>query len=227
MTRRTFLFSGLMALPLLPACTSTHTASRSGEIDLFDGKSLVGWKSVSMDPQAKLEGTWSVRDGLLISTGAPFGFIYKPREFTNFRMVVEYRWPVGIKPGNSGIFSRINDTARALPRCVEVQLMHGSAGDVLTLQGMGMEQNQERFFEVKKHELAGDIRGVKKLQDAEKPPGEWNRVEILAQGPVYTVWINGQQLNKASGIETRPGFVGLQAEGGQIEFRRATITPLP
>jgi hypothetical protein len=140
---------------------------------------------------------------------------------------VEYRWPAGAKPGNSGIFSRINDTRRSIPRCVEVQLMHGSAGDVLTLQGMSMRSAQERFFEVKKHELAGDICGVKKLQDAEKEPGQWNRVEILAQGPAYTVSINGQHVNQAMGVETRPGFIGLQSEGGEIHFRRATITPLP
>jgi hypothetical protein len=227
MKQRILVSSGLLGLLLLAACATTDRASRNGAVELLDGKSLAGWKPVLADPNARPENTWSVRDGVLVCTGAPVGFIYKDRLFTNFQMVVEYRWPPGVKPGNSGIFSRINDTSRALPRCVEVQLMHGSAGDVLTLQGMGMESNQERFFEVKNHELAGDIRGVKKLLDAERPPGEWNRVEILAQGPLYTVTVNGQPVNKVSGIETRPGFVGLQSEGGQIEFRRATITPLP
>jgi hypothetical protein len=219
--------AGLAAILLATGCATTDNGSQQRTIQLFDGKSLAGWKFVAADPQAKMESTFSVREGVLVCTGEPVGFIYKDRQFTNFRMVVEYRWTAGMKPGNSGVFSRITDTKTALPRCVEVQLMHGNAGDILTLQGMGFETNPERFFEVKKHELAGDIRGVRKIQNAEKAPGEWNRVEILAEGPVYTVWMNGQQINQAFGLETRPGFVGLQSEGGQIEFRLATITPLP
>ena len=150
----------------------------------------------------------------------------RPSAFTNFRLVVEYRWPPGQKPGNSGILTRINGPVRALPRAAEVQLMHGNAGDVLGLQGMQVLDGQPRFFAVNAHEIAGDIRGVKKLVDAEQPPGEWNRVEVLAEGGSYTVWMNGQQINHAVGVEIRPGPIGLQSEGGEIHFRRATLTPL-
>ena len=210
---------------LLPGC-QTPGQARS-EIKLFNQKDLTGWTFVSADPQAKREGTWSIDKGILSCTGIPVGFIHTARQFTNFRLVVEYRWAPGAKPGNSGIFSRINDPSRALPRCVECQLMAGSAGDILTLQGMGFAAGQERFFEVKNHELGGDIRGVRKAQAAESATGEWNRVEILADGATYTVWLNGTQVNSASGIEVKSGFIGLQSEGGAVQFRQVTLTPLP
>jgi hypothetical protein len=79
---------------------------------------------------------------------------------------------------------------------------------------------------VKKHAVAGDIAGVHKLLDAEKPPGEWNRVELLAQGARYTVWVNGKLVNDVGGVELGAGPVGIQSEGGVIQFRRVTLTSL-
>ena len=98
---------------------------------------------------------------------------------------------------------------------------------MLGLQGMQVAGGQPRYFEVMNHAVAGDIRGVKKTADAERPGGEWNRVEVLAQGDSYTVWMNGQEINQARGVEIRSGQIGLQSEGGEIHFRRVTLTPLP
>jgi hypothetical protein len=105
--------------------------------------------------------------------------------------------------------------------------LHGTAGEVLGLHGLKVAAAQPRFFEVKAHKIAGDIAGVRRLADAERPPGEWNRVEVLAQGDGYTVWMNEQKINQATGVEVIAGPLGLQSEGGEIHFRRATLTPLP
>jgi hypothetical protein len=219
-----------LALPFAAAILLTLTACRSvshsPSVELFNGRDLTGWTPVLADPAVKPEAVWRVKDGILICTGTPIGFIYSDRTVTNFRFVVEYRWPPGSKPGNSGVFSRIHDQFTAIPRCVEAQLLHGSAGDILGLQGMKLATNQARYFFVAHHPAAGDINGVKKLEDREAPPGQWNRVEVLAQGPTYTVWVNGHQVNSAAGVEVMPGHVGLQSEGGEIHFRRATLTPL-
>jgi hypothetical protein len=152
--------------------------------------------------------------------------MYKGPEVTNFRLAVEYRWAPGTKPGNSGIFSRIKGQMKPIPQTVEVQLMHGSAGDTMGLQGRTVTAGQPRFFEIKNHAVAGDVAGVKKTVDMEKPAGEWNRVEILAQGSRYQVWINGTQVNDLTGVEVVPGFIGLQSEGGVIHFRNVNLTPL-
>lgn len=211
----------------LAGCGSLESKSSTAPRDLFNGKDLKGWTHVLEDPTVPREAVWSVRDGILTCKGTPLGVLQTERAFTNFRLVLEYRWPPGSKPGNSGILTRINGPSRALPRCTEVQLQHGNAGDVLGLQGMQVASGQPRYFEVMNHAVAGDIRGVKKTADAERTGGEWNRVEVLAQGGSYTVWMNGSEINQVQGLETRSGQIGLQSEGGQIQFRHVRLTPLP
>jgi len=214
---------GLLLL-VMASCSTTNQHKRT--MELFNGKDLVGWQQVLADPSVPLSQVWSVENRLLVCQGKPLGFLYRGPEVTNFRLVVEYRWPPGSEPGNSGIFSRLGEPLKALPRTIECQLKHGDAGDLMGLQGKAITGGQPRFFEVKKHELAGDISGVKKMMDAESPPGEWNRVEILAQGPHYQVWINGKLVNDVDGVEVTSGPIGVQSEGGVIQFRRVTLTPL-
>lgn len=214
---------GLLALAL----ASCRTGPREREaLELFDGKTLSGWDYVLADSTVKMDQVWSVQDGILTCQGSPIGFLYKGPDATNFRLVVEYRWRPGETPGNSGIFSRINGAMKPIPQAVEVQLKHGSAGDVMGLQGRKVVAGQPRFFEVKAHPQAGDIAGVKKLEDAEKSAGEWNHVEIVAQGPRYSVSMNGKLINEAEGVEVVPGPIGLQSEGGIIQFRKVTLVPL-
>lgn len=199
---------------------------KSGTAALFNGTDLNGWHAVSADPSVPAAKVWSVRDGMIVCAGAPVGFLHTDRTFTNFRLQVDYRWAPGTKPGNSGIFSRIQETSRPLPRTVEVQLMNGNAGDVLTLQGLGIASGQPRSFHVAKHELAGDIDGVKKLENAERPAGDWNHLEIQARGDTYVVHLNGRKVNEVQGVHVAAGPVGLQSEGGEIHFRGVTIQPL-
>jgi len=215
------------ALAILAGGCCSHCSSKgSRTVELFDGKSLDGWNYVLADSTVKKEDVWSVQDGILTCKGTPVGAIYRGPEVKNFRLVVEYRWAPGEKPGNSGIFSRIHDDIKPLPPCVEVQLQHGNAGDVLGLQGTKVVGGQPRFFEVKQHPLAGDIAGVKKMSDAEKPAGEWNRLEITATEDVYRVEMNGKLINEVPGVGQHVGPVGLQSEGGAIQFRRVTLTPM-
>jgi hypothetical protein len=173
-----------------------------------------------------MDQVWSVQDGILTCQGTPVGAIYRGPDVTSFHLAVEYRWAPGGKPGNSGIFSRITPPLKPIPQAVEVQLLHGSAGDVMGLQGRQVAASQERFFQIKQHPLAGDIAGVKKLADFEKPAGEWNHLDILAQAGHYKVWLNGKLANEAEGVETVAGSVGLQSEGNVIQFRRVQLTPL-
>ena len=224
--KRNWLNWAVGGLLVLGAASCSTTGEHKRAIELFNGKDLAGWQQVLAEPNVAMGQVWSVEKGLLVCQGKPLGFLYRGPEVTNYRLVVEYRWPPGSEPGNSGIFSRISEPLKPLPCTVECQLKHGSAGDVMGLQGRHVAADQPRFFEVKKHELAGDIAGVKKMLDAEKPPGEWNHVEILAQGPRYQVWINGKLVNAANGVEVTSGPVGVQSEGGVVQFRRVSLTPM-
>lgn len=194
-------------------------------VALLNGKNFDGWTHVLADPAVKRDQVWSLRDGMLVCTGTPIGVLYTEKNYTNFRLVVEYRWAPGAKPGNSGIMSRLAPGTGALPRTVEVQLAHGNAGDVIGLQGFPIAGGQERWFE-RDSKVAGKITGVKKAAAAEKAPGEWNRVEIEARKDRYTVRINGQLVNEVRGVEVKAGPIGLQSEGGEVHFRGVMLTPL-
>jgi hypothetical protein len=135
---------------LILAVTSCSTgASKKATIELFNGQDLNGWDYVSADPQVSMGQVWSVEDGILNCKGTPVGAIYRGPVVTNFRMSVDYRWAPGATPENSGIFSRISLPPKAIPQAVEVQLKHGSNGDVMGLQGRRVEAGQARFFTVK------------------------------------------------------------------------------
>lgn len=214
---------GLLLLGIA-SCSTPGENKRA--IELFNGKDLAGWKHVLAAPDVAMSQVWEVQNGVITCQGEPLGALYRGPAVTNFRLLVEYRWPPGSEPGNSGIFSRISEPLKPLPCAIEVQLKHGSAGDVLGLQGKPIAGGQPRFLEVKAHAVAGDITGVKKMLEAENPPGEWNRVEILAEGEQYRVWLNGKLVNEVGGVAVAPGPVGIQSEGGRIQFRRIALTPL-
>lgn len=213
-----------LGLALAISCSSAW-AQAGKALELFNGKDLSGWSHVSAEANTKLEQVWSVKDGLIVCTGAPMGYLHTEKKFKNFQLEVEYRWAPGQKPGNSGIFSRINGDPKALPRCIETQLKHTSAGDLLGFHGMMIAGDAARFI-TKKSDLVGDMRGVKRATGNEKPPGEWNQVRIRLQGGAMTVWFNGEKVNEATDVEPIAGFVGLQSEGGEVHFRNVRLTEL-
>ena len=75
--------------------------------------------------------------------------------------------------------------------------------------------------------VLGDMTGVGRAADLERPVGEWNRYEIVLDRGRLTVHINGTLANEATVTETLAGPIGLQSEGGEIHFRTVELTPLP
>ena len=148
---------------LLVSCASTKRPTLTRGEDLFNGKDLSNWQAVSAKPGISKEDVWSVRDGLIICKGDPIGFIQTDTRYTNYKLMVEWRWAPGKAPGNSGIFLRINGEPRPLPRCMECQLKSGDAGDVYAFHGMKIDGDPARRKEVKNHELGGDFVGFKKI----------------------------------------------------------------
>jgi len=211
---------------LLVSCSTTAEKRFAGGVDLFNGKDLANWKAVSAKPEVGKDQVWSVRDGMIVCKGDPMGYIHTDQSYSNFRLLVEWRWAPGQPPGNSGVFLRINGQPKPLPRCIECQLKSGDAGDLYGFHAMKIDGAAERRREVKNHELGGDFVGVKKIAGHENPPGQWNRYEILADGPKLTIWVNGKKVNEAFDTEVVSGPIGLQSEGGEIHFRNVRLVPL-
>ena len=197
-------------------------------VDLFNGECLDGWECFVIDPNVKTEDVWSVQDGLLVTKGEPLGYLHTKKKYTNFKLSLEWRWAPGTKPGNSGVLLRIDgDAVSFLPKCVEAQLMSGSAGDIWAFYGAKCAGDADRFKEIKNHEKIGDFMGVGRAKDAEKKPGEWNKYDITYNKGNLTLKINGQDVNAATGCDVVAGYIGLQSEGGEIQFRNIKLTELP
>ena len=55
----------------------------------------------ALDKNSKLPKPFTVRNGMLVSLGKPAGHLLTEKEYSNYRLEVEYRFAA--KPGNCGI----------------------------------------------------------------------------------------------------------------------------
>lgn len=207
----------------------------SGEpVALFNGKDLSGWKSdvPAADKDPNLPASFEVRNGLLVSKGNPQGHLVTEKEFGDYRLVVEYRFPG--KGGNCGVLVHASKP-RALygmfPQSIEVQMMSGSAGDFWCIEENLTVPDMEKRRPAKPGQAFGggpkDARQVKNLtDDSEKPLGEWNVMEITCKGDTISVKVNGVLVNEATQCTAKRGKVALQAEGTEVEFRKVELQEL-
>jgi hypothetical protein len=53
--------------------------------------------------------------------------------------------------------------------------------------------------------------------------GAWQELEFTVTGTTLTVRLNDTEVTHADNIVRQPGFVGVQAEAGSLEFRSIEI----
>jgi len=185
-------------------------------ITLFNGKDFEGWHMYLKDADADPKDVWKIRDGAIWCTGNPTGFMRTKKEYSDYKLVLEWRWPE--KPGNSGVLLHMSGEEKIWPLCMEAQLMHKRAGDFV---GMGCNFNEN------KAKKGGPISYTPRMNDSsEKEPGGWNTYEITCKDDTIEATVNGQLQNKATGVSIRKGFIGFQSEGVPIMFRNFKLTPL-
>jgi hypothetical protein len=71
-----------------------------------------------------------------------------------------------------------------------------------------------------------DVLGFRGARDVEKPVGEWNRQEVIADGDNLTNIVNGAVVNRASRSSLTEGKIQLQSEGAEIWVRKVELRPL-
>lgn len=203
--------------------TAAPTAPTQEATSLFNGLNFEGWTHVLVE-DVPMEQVWSVVDGTIVCRGQPLGYLQTQESYKNFTLTFDWRWAPGQEPGNSGVLLRIASEPNGfMPKCVEAQLKHESAGDIWAFFGSGLDVESERVREVKGHETLGDFSGIVKTQGAEKPAGEWNTYEITLSGDTLTLTVNGQLVNTATGLDVVAGPIGFQSEGAEIHFRNLNI----
>jgi hypothetical protein len=214
---------------MLTSCVATgnktqpRTARPTAVIQLFNGKDLDGWVWVQRGPrpgttapttQVAIDQVWSVNDGVLHCKGRPTGYIRTDREFDNYVLTVEQRH---VAKGNGGILFAITGPDKVWPRCLEVQGMNGEEGDVRNVADFRMTMDPARV----------EPRRLRRIgPDPEKPPGQWETIRIIVDHGKLAVYVNDQLQNVATNTESLNGKIGLQSEGGEMEFRKIELRPI-
>ena len=102
------------------------------------------------------------------------------------------------------------------PKSVEAQLESGNAGDFWNIDEFKMTAAADRT----------KGRNTKGTHKAERPLGEWNEYEIIVNKGEVILKVNGEELNRATGVEEVAGYICLQSEGAEIHFRDIRLAPL-
>ena len=206
-----FFAAMLMALALMSACTQSEK--------LFNGKDLSNWGFVVDGDKVPAESVYTVYDGAIMITGVPFGYMYTKKKYKDYTLELEWKW-LG-EATNSGIFMMIAQTqaGNAFPKAIECQLQGGNAGDFVMLSGSDLDE----YVEPDSGRPAFPVIR-KRVASNEKPVGEWNKAKIEVQDGKITIYINGVLQNQGTN-KVKEGHIGLQSEGGPIQFRNLIVTP--
>jgi 3-keto-disaccharide hydrolase len=210
-----FLF---VAIPV-SAQTKGNNTKEDGFVPLFNGKNLSGWKSFAGDARA-----WTVEDGKIICSGKNGGWLGTEREYDNFVLRLEYRLSPG---GNSGVYIRAPEMGHISQVGMEIQLL---------------DDAHPRYAKLKPYQYTGSVYGVVgPSRRPGKPGGQWNTIEIRAEGRRVTVSVNGVSVVDANldqylqnpavakehtGLKRATGHIGLQSHTDRVEYRNLRIKPL-
>jgi len=194
---------------------------------LFNGKDLTGWYSFIKNRGKNNDsaGVFSVKDGLLHITGQEFGYIVTDKKFSDFHLIVEFKWgekkypPRENRVRDNGILYYVVDSDKVWPRSIECQIQEGDCGDFWLIDSVTIVMDGARTQPTKNSRII-------KKKDNEKPTGEWNRLEIIAQKGKCTHIMNGEVVNEGTEASLRSGRILVQSEGAEIFYRKIEIKEL-
>jgi hypothetical protein len=225
-----FTLFAVIAL-VLPA--AAPLAAEEGFTPLFNGKDLDGWVHVNTR-----KDTWSVRDGMIVTTGKPIGFLRSAKQYENFILELEWRHmpPKADAVGNSGIFIWADPTPQVgqgyFTRGIEVQVLvnleykdkktggvtASSHGDIFSIHGASCTPDRPH--------PTGSQRCIPSEYRA-KGAGEWNHYRIEANDGRIELAVNGKVVSGVSKCNPRKGYLALESEGSECHFRNVRIKELP
>ena len=219
---------GAMATPRLLSvwcsilCLATGVGAQAKEALTLTRPSVAQWEFLSPEKVALESVATFDPDSVVKLAGKPMGYVVSRETFENCALHVEWRWTA--KPGNSGILVNIDSGPiddHLWPRCLQVQMKHARAGDLLPMAGAMFREPLTSPPGVKPPLRArlGD--------DSEKPAGEWNVADIVCRNGVIEVTINGVKQNRVTDCRPSSGRVGFQFEGAPYEVRHVSVERLP
>ena len=156
------------------------------------------------------DANWRIEDGAVVADKGN-GFLVSKNSYGNFQLRAEFWVDDG---ANSGIFIR----------CVDPDKVTGSSAYEVNI----WDQRPDPTYGT------GAIVNVAKVDPMPKAAGKWNVYEIIAQGPKFTVTLNGQKtVDGAQDAKFANGRIALQHglglkdnDRGVVKFRKVEIKPL-
>jgi hypothetical protein len=187
---------------------------------LFNGKDLSGWAPVNVAPD-----TYTVRDGMIIISGVPTGYMRTDQMHENF--ILECDWRHMQRGGNSGVFiwgDGVPAKGTGYTRGIEVQVLdegfnpkgknvwYTCQGDIFPIWGATMTP-WGRISNGGKGDRSFPI------EDRTKSSPEWNHYHIECNAGEIHHSINGKEVTVAKDCVPRKGFIALESEGSECHFK--------
>ena len=128
--------------------------------------------------------------------------------------------------GGTGDFIVVGDSSDAFQLTTTIAKEKTDDSYVYLPGGDTMKMTSDRINWYARDAAWKDTIGFRGTHDIEKPTGEWNRMECIADKGELTVILNGTVVNHAFNVEPRKGRIQIQAEGAEIFFKKVELLPL-
>ncbi|RLD26294.1 MAG: DUF1080 domain-containing protein [Bacteroidetes bacterium] len=193
------------------------------KVMLFNGDDLENWNIFVSSSEVAPDDLFWVEDGMINTSGKPHGYIRTKDVYSNYKLHVEWRWSQ--EPTNSGVMIHVHGNDMVWPHCIECQLKHGQAGDLVLMgKGTGVTVRDSTFlitWEERRYTSVPKFEG-----SSEKPAGEWNSYDITTLDGDLEVIVNGILQHSGTKMTLSEGNIVLQSEGSPIQFRNIYLEPL-
>lgn len=216
-----------------------------GFVKLFNGTNLAGFdtflkdRGLNEDP----DGVFRVRDGVIHVSGTEYGYIITKREYENYHLRAEFKWGVQTHAPrkdvarDSGILFHVVGPDQVWPKSVELQMIEGRTGEIILVgEGTSITRDGEtktrgaggtaRFARYNQGPWKGDLGYRDPVAEVENPHGEWNLLELLADGDTIKYLVNGKAVNHGTATKPSRGRILFQSEGAELFFRNIQIRPI-
>jgi Domain of Unknown Function (DUF1080) len=172
-------------------------------------------------------GVFRFENGMIHVSGQKFGYIATEESYSNFHLKLEFKWgekkypPRENEKRDAGILYNgdIYNGDKVWPRSLECQIQEGDCGDIWLIDSASVIHADTMTKKQPYHRVV-------KSRDAEKPTGEWNKVEVIVNNGDITYLVNGQVVNKARNPTPKAGRLMLQTEGAEIYYRNVEVQKL-
>lgn len=180
----------------LLSCVSENAGRAGPWHDLFDGKSLEGWRPLGG------KASFEVEQGAILGTSTantPNTFLCTEESFHDFELEYEFKVDGALNSGVQ-IRSRWQDN-RVRGYQIEID----------------MDPQRRRYWTGGLYEEGGRgwLADLASNEAARKAavPDKWNRIRVVAIGPWIRTWVNDTPAVDHLDPQTLEGFIGLQVHG--------------